>query len=79
MLRIINVESLVVDGKAIQLLPPRLGEHHRRGLFKRQRTGKSVVKCCFGDKTWLLHTQNPSSHGYLNKTCTKSSQLKPSA
>ena len=51
MLRIINVESLVVDGKAIQLLPPRLGEHHRRGKWKEgmsQRMGREAGKCCSG-------------------------------
>lgn len=72
-LRVSNLEGLVVEGTAIPLSPPRFREHHRRGAMWEPEDRE---ECCSLDNTWLLHTWAPSSSGYLNKTCTKSNQLK---
>lgn len=38
-----------------------------------QRMGRSGVRCCLLGVKWLLYSRAPSAHGYLHKSCVKSS------
>lgn len=46
----------------------------RQEECKSWRMGRSSVKCCLQDTTWLLQAWTYSSHGHLHKTCTRRGQ-----